>query len=306
VVREHPERKTPVPYEEQLVTLFADISGSSGLYDSLGDARAAEIVEQCVAIMTDATVRNGGTLLRTIGDEVMTTFPTVEAAANAACTMQENISDKSFDAGRPIAIRVGFHFGSLLLKDGDLYGDAVNFAKQVTNHAKPGQILTSDATLSQLPETARGFYRQIDIVQVKGKREEAAIYELVWQAEFATEMSVSWTALPSENARLALIAGNMQVELGEDRTSVSIGRSEGNDLILPYPTVSRLHARVGYNKGRFHLTDLSINGTYFRSDDGSSGYLHRDTRELTGSGTLGLGEAISAESLVTVRFVSIA
>jgi pSer/pThr/pTyr-binding forkhead associated (FHA) protein len=112
--------------------------------------------------------------------------------------------------------------------------------------------------------------------------------------------------LPSEGARLTLIAGNTHVELGEDRTSVSIGRSEGNDLVLPYPTVSRLHARIGYIKGRFHLTDLSINGTYFLTDDGSSGCLHRDTRELTGSGTLGLGEAISAESLVTVRFESIA
>ena len=291
-----------MPNEEQLVTLFADISGSSQLYDSLGDARAAEIVEQCVAIMTDATLRHGGTLLRTIGDEVMTTFPTVDAAADAACAMQENISDKKFEPGRPIAIRVGFHFGSLLLKDGDLYGDAVNLAKQVTNHAKPGQILTTDATLSQLPETERALYRQIDLIQIKGKREEAAIYELVWQAEFATEMSVSWTALPSENGRLALIAGNTRVELGEDRMSVSIGRSEGNDLILPFPTVSRLHARVGYNKGRFHVTDLSINGTYFRSDDGSSGYLHRDTKELIGSGTLGLGEAISPDSLVTVRF----
>lgn len=294
-----------MPNEEQLVTLFADISGSSQLYDSLGDARAAEIVEQCVAIMTDATVRHGGTLLRTIGDEVMTIFPTVDAAANAACTMQENISDKRFEAGRPIAIRVGFHFGSLLLKDGDLYGDAVNLAKQVTNQAKPGQILTTDATVSQLPETERASYRQVDLIQIKGKREEAAIYELVWQAEFATEMSVSWTALPSENARLALIAGNTRVELGEDRTSVSIGRSEGNDLILPFPTVSRLHARVGYNKGRFHLTDLSINGTYFLSDDGTGGYLHRDTRELTGSGTLGLGEAIAPDSLVKVRFESL-
>jgi adenylate cyclase len=291
-----------VPYEEQLVTLFADISGSSQLYDSLGDVRASEIVEQCVEIMTDATVRHGGSLLRTIGDEVMTTFPNVEAAANAACTMQEKISDKKFDAGRPIAIRVGFHFGSLLLKDGDLYGDAVNLAKHVTNQAKPGQILTTDASLSQLPETARAFYRQIDLAQVKGKREEVAIYELVWQAEFATEMSVSWEALHGENSRLALSAGNRRFELGEHKTSVSIGRSEENDLILPFPTVSRLHARVGYNKGRFHLTDVSINGTYFLSDDGNGGYLHRDTRELTGSGTLGLGEVISPESHVTVRF----
>jgi adenylate cyclase len=296
----------PVPYEEQLVTLFADISGSSQLYDSLGDARAAEVVEQCVTIMTEATARHGGTLLRTIGDEVMTIFPTVEAAADAARAMQESISDQTFDAGRPIAIRVGFHFGSLLLKDGDLYGDAVNLAKQVTNHAKPGQILTTGASLSQLPETERAVYRQIDLVQVKGKREEAAIYELVWQAEFATAMSVFWTALHSETARLALIAGNTRVELGEDRTSVSIGRSEGNDLIQPFPTVSRLHARVGYNKGRFHLTDLSINGTYFLSDDGNGGYLHRDTRELTGSGTLGLGEVISPDSPVTVRFEFIA
>jgi class 3 adenylate cyclase len=295
-----------VPYEEQLVTLFADISGSSQLYDRLGDVRASQIVERCVAIMTDATVRHRGTLLRTIGDEVMTTFPTVEDAADAACAMQENISDTTFDSDRPIALRVGFHFGSLLLKDGDLYGDAVNFAKQVTNQAKPGQILTTDASLSQLPEAARTLYRQIDVVQVKGKREEAAIYELVWQAEFATEMSVSWTALHSENTRLALTTGNTRVELGEDRTSVSIGRSEGNDLILPFPTVSRLHARVGYTKGRFHLTDLSINGTYFLSDDGNGGYLHRDTRELTGSGTLGLGEVISPESLVTVRFELIA
>ncbi len=284
-----------MPYEEQLVTLFADISGSSQLYDSLGDVRASEIVEQCVEIMTDATLRNGGSLLRTIGDEVMTTFPNVAGAAAAACAMQEKITDRTFEAGRPIAIRVGFHFGSLLLKDGDLYGDAVNLAKHVTNQAKPGQILTTDASLSQLPETARAFYRQIDLAQVKGKREEVAIYELVWQAEFATEMSVSWAALHGENTRLALIAGDTRVELDEHRTSVSIGRSEGNDLILPFPTVSRLHARVSYNKGRFHLTDLSINGTYFLSDDGNGGYLHRDSRELTGSGTLGLGEVISPE-----------
>lgn len=292
-------------HDQQLVTLFADISGSSALYDSLGDAPAAEIVEQCVAIMTDATVRNGGTLLRTIGDEVMTIFPTVAAAADAACAMQEDMAAKKFELGRLVAIRVGFHFGSLLLKDGDLYGDAVNLAKHVTNQAKPGQILTTEVSLSQLPEPARAIYRRIDLAQVKGKREEVALYELVWQAEFATAMSVSWEAQDSGRTVLALIAGNTRVELGEHRTSASIGRSEGNDLILPFPIVSRLHARVGYNKGRFHLTDLSINGTYFLSDDGSSLYLHRDTRELVGSGLLGLGEAISPNSRVTVRFESI-
>lgn len=295
-----------VPYEQQLVTLFADISGSSQLYDSLGDVRASEIVGQCVAIMTNVTLRHGGTLLRTIGDEVLTTFPGVEAAASAACAMQENVNNKAFDAGRHVAIRVGFHFGSLLLKDGELYGDAVNLARHVTNQAKPGQILTTESTVAQLPELARALYRQIDVAQVKGKREEVAIFELIWQAEFATAMSVAWTDRLNQRFRLALFTDEVRVELGQDHTTASIGRADANDLVLPFPTVSRLHARVVYNKGRFHLTDLSFNGTYFLSDDGNSGYLHRDTRELIGCGMLGLGEAISPDSLAKVRFELVA
>ena len=62
--------------EETLVTiLFADVVGSTRLYEELGDDAARETVQRCVEIMKDATDQYGGTVIKTIGDEVMSTFP---------------------------------------------------------------------------------------------------------------------------------------------------------------------------------------------------------------------------------------
>jgi pilus assembly protein CpaF len=48
-----------------------------------------------------------------------------------------------------------------------------------------------------------------------------------------------------------------------DRPELSVGRVQGNDLMLPKGNVSKRHARVLYRDGRFIVTDLnSTNGTY--------------------------------------------
>jgi hypothetical protein len=49
--------------------------------------------------------------------------------------------------------------------------------------------------------------------------------------------------------------------LHQDMTT--IGRTAGNDLILPDPTVSRYHARLAFHNGQWFLEDLkSSNGTF--------------------------------------------
>ena len=57
-----------MPREALLAVLFADVSGSTALYDTLGDVRARSIVARCIAVMTETTHRHGGTLIKTIGD----------------------------------------------------------------------------------------------------------------------------------------------------------------------------------------------------------------------------------------------
>ena len=52
--------------------LFADISGSTRLYDTLGDAQAKRMIDECLDVMRAASARYGGRVVKTIGDEVDT------------------------------------------------------------------------------------------------------------------------------------------------------------------------------------------------------------------------------------------
>jgi class 3 adenylate cyclase len=293
-----------VPREAYLAVLFADVSGSTRLYETLGDVRARTIVARCIAVMTEATHRHGGTLIKTIGDEVMTTFTAPDAAAEAACEMQDGISGQMVVEGRPMAIRVGFHFGPTLLEENDVFGDSVNLAARVAAQAKPGQILTTGETVATLAGPRRKHCRQIDLTQVKGKQAEIAIFELLWQAEDATVMRAPWATQRRTGVQLVLTAGGTRLELSEGHPSLTLGRADQNDLVVRAPVVSRLHARIEYRNGRFMLTDLSANGTFVVADEGPPRYVHRDSIELTGTGTLGLGEAVTPESQVCVRYAT--
>jgi len=58
--------------------VFADISGSTRLYETLGDTIARELVSQCLDLMTEQVNRHNGAVIKTIGDEIMATFATAE------------------------------------------------------------------------------------------------------------------------------------------------------------------------------------------------------------------------------------
>ena len=68
----------------ELAILFADVVGSTRIYEVMGDLRARDMVLTCVEIMRAATEQNHGTVIKTIGDEIMATFPTANDALNAA------------------------------------------------------------------------------------------------------------------------------------------------------------------------------------------------------------------------------
>ena len=98
--------------------------------------------------MVGVTLRHGGTLVTIIGDEVYCTFPTADAAMEAACGMQEAITGSPAVNGRRLAIHVGLHFGPVLIDAGkDPTGDAVNVANRMVTMAKAGQILMTGATV---------------------------------------------------------------------------------------------------------------------------------------------------------------
>ncbi|HEX9782105.1 MAG TPA: adenylate/guanylate cyclase domain-containing protein, partial [Opitutaceae bacterium] len=125
-----------------LAIVFADISGSTRLYESLGDAIARELVAQCLGVMTEYVDKHGGKVIKTIGDEIMCTFPSADQAIEASMGMQEGVTEDlpELNPNTPstLTIRVGLHFGPAIIEGEDVFGDAVNVAARMAGLAKGG------------------------------------------------------------------------------------------------------------------------------------------------------------------------
>src|SRR2546421_135731 len=140
--------------------LFADVSGSTALYELLGDKPAAKAIEACLNELRAVVANREGQVVKTIGDEIMVVFGNGEAACDAAREMQQRVIALPPSAGVKLAIRIGFHFGLVLEDKGDFWGDGVNTAARLAALAKAGQILTSGATANALPAPARAHRAQ--------------------------------------------------------------------------------------------------------------------------------------------------
>ena len=291
--------------ETKLTILFADVCGSTKLYETLGDSIARETVAKCVSIMGEETQRQSGRVVKTIGDEVMSVFEEPSAAADAASVMQERISSGLVVQGRNISIRVGFHFGPVIVEaDGDVYGDAVNTAARMAGQAKAGQILTTASTVDKLSDVWKASTRQIDRAAVKGKKDEIDMIEILWQREDVTRMSTSFKpgGEAAKKAKLMLRYRDQSVEVNESNSSIVMGRADENDLVVKNTLISRLHARIEYRKGNFVLVDQSINGTYVRTSSGEELFVRRDNYPIKGNGIIGLGQRLAPESPDAISF----
>ena len=120
----------------EVAILFADVVGSTQMYDKFGDTKASETVADCLGVMKDATHKFNGTVIKTIGDEVMSTFPSVDEAMNAAVLMQAQITADNKQEDRiPVSIRIGCHYGPVVQEQNDIFGAAVHTANRMTSQA---------------------------------------------------------------------------------------------------------------------------------------------------------------------------
>jgi adenylate cyclase len=290
-----------------LAILFADISGSTRLYELLGDTLARSKIMRCFELLTEIVEGHGGTVVKTIGDEIMCTFPAADAAVNGASAMQETldaeVAEQTANGPIKLAIRVGLHFGPAIVETGDVFGDAVNVAARMAKMAKPGQIITTEATVTALPRMLRAnTTRLVDHAPVKGKRDSMDIYEIIWQQEDITRMLPTVIADTQDSlVRLRLDYNDINVMLDHERSQVVIGRSKGADIAVEEVLASRLHAKIEHRRGKFYLTDQSTNGTYVKIGD-KEAFVRRDEVVLTGDGAISLGRPFNENPTELVLF----
>jgi class 3 adenylate cyclase len=285
-----------------LAVLFADVSGSTRLYETVGDALALATIGQCLGLVGAACEGNGGRVVKTIGDEVMAVFPTADLAAAGAAEMQARISELAPVGGGRLAIRVGFHVGAAIEVGGDVFGDSVNVAARMTALAKGQQVILSAETAAALSPLLRARVREIDLLTVKGKQQDIGIFELIWQSSEADLTSLSTRPMRRREARIRLRHGSREIELGEVRSSVTLGRDQQNDVVIADKMASRLHARIERRRDKFVLVDQSSNGTYVKIDGEPEIQLRREEMILRGRGRVSFGHAHSSEGDEVLTF----
>jgi len=293
-----------MPRDIELAILFADVVGSTRLFELLGDLRARDMIATCIEIMRSATEKNNGSVIKTMGDEVMSTFPSASDALNAACQMQKQITAHSQlkTEGHAVAIRIGCHFGPVVLESRDVFGSTVHTANRMTSQAKAGQIVTTAATVAQLSPDWRAVVRQIDVATIKGQGSEVALYEVMWQPDDATSMLPQIPIEGRKVARLRLQFQDRELVVDEGRPNVVMGRAEENDVVIKGNLISRLHARVEISRNKIMLVDQSTNGTFVQANGGEESFLRRDSMQIKGEGLIGLGRTPELGSPQTIRY----
>ena len=283
--------------------MFADVSGSTHMYETLGDRKALAVIERCIKVMTRATEIHGGRLIKTIGDEVLVVFPDVPSGCRAAIDMQFGILSLPESMELGTSIYCGLHWGEVTFTDNDIFGDTVNVAARTVQAAKKGQIVISGEAMRLLPAELRGKIRFLGADAVKGKAEPIEMYELLWESDADLTEMVSHRASAREMPiGMSLSYLGKKYSVAKAQPLLTLGRDPSSGLITTDKLASRNHARIFKEKDRFTYTDFSSNGTYIHIAGQDEVFVRRDAMVLNGSGTISFGRPCKEDAKVAIEF----
>jgi adenylate cyclase len=288
--------------QTEMVVLFADIAGSTKLYDTLGDAQAKMLIDECLGIMRSVVARYAGRVIKTIGDEVMCVLPDADSGHLAAADMQLKVTALPAVSNVKRAIRVGFHVGPVIEDSSDVFGDTVNMAARMAGLARGMQIITTLATVERLSPALRSSTRQIAALSVKGKGDDIEVCEIIWQAGEDLTMATASIARALTQTKLHLTHGASELVLEQANATVLLGRDAGCQIVLADRKASRVHARIERRRDKFFLVDQSSNGTFVTFSGEPEIVLRREEVMLRGQGRIVFGHSIGESSGETVEF----
>jgi class 3 adenylate cyclase len=290
---------------EILAILFADISGSTMLYESLGNRVARQMVVRCLAMMSGRLAAHQGTLIKTIGDEIMCTFPSAEAALRCACDMQDAVENGRPGGDTPMYIRIGFNYGEVIRESGDVHGDAVYVAARITEVARARQILATHAAIEALPPDLRSKAHHIRRAAIRGKQDALDLFQIIWRADDTNGVRVGIPAYRKPEGlqkQLVLRHRDQQFAVGEHSTVAILGRDENCSIVVRDAIASEQHAAVEYQLGKFFVSDRSASGTYIQFNGGDTVHLVGEDTVLRGSGAILLGRPFPGDPAAIIEF----
>jgi adenylate cyclase len=121
----------------RLAVAFTDIEGFTAYTEREGDEAASQLLAEHYR-QTGPVVRSrGGHISKRLGDGLLLTFPSADAAVLACLEMVEA------EPG-PLRLRAGIHVGDVVVAGDEIVGHVVNVAARVAESAKGAEVLVTD------------------------------------------------------------------------------------------------------------------------------------------------------------------
>ena len=174
--------KAPTANEADIHTiLFTDMESSTALTQSLGDAKAQDLIRAHNTMVREALAANAGSEIKHTGDGIMASFTTASSALACAVAIQQAVAARAEEQLEiPLGLRIGLNAGEPVAEEDDLFGTAVQLAARICDRAEPGQIVTSNVVRELA--AGKGFlFADIGEVVPKGFEEPVRLYEVRWQ-----------------------------------------------------------------------------------------------------------------------------
>lgn len=292
--------------------LFADLRGSTGLYERLGNAAAAGLVTKTVQSLASAGVGTQGRVVKTLGDGLMALFPSSQAGVDAALRMQAVIAKGLDPVGQVsspahhssgLRLHVALEHGEVVELGNDIYGDAVNVAARLLDHSGDQEILITRHVLEHLDEPTRGMFRSLDTIVLRGREQPVSVFACAATPQRdGPETSFDRGEDSAEPDSIRLWSPTGEMVLGLRSLPALLGRSAEAQFLVNDSSTSRSHARLEWRGHSLQITDLSSNGTHVRFSDGELVTLRRSSCVLHGRGQIGLGRLPEPGGGATVDF----
>lgn len=123
---------------QQPAIAFIDLTGYTEMTASAGDEHAAQSATLLQDLAASAVRGRRGRVVKLLGDGVMLQYASMIDAIDSVRELMASIAA----AGLPPA-HAGIAAGSMVVRDGDVYGHTVNLAARIASHAGAGELLVA-------------------------------------------------------------------------------------------------------------------------------------------------------------------
>jgi adenylate cyclase len=162
------ETKSDEGAPTDLAVAFTDLEGFTKFTASAGDEAASALLAEHHRRAGPVVRSRGGRIVKRLGDGLLLTFPSSEAAVLASLELLDT-------APAPLRLRAGVHCGEVVVARDDVIGHVVNVAARVAEAAKGDEVLVTAAVRSGADGLRSVSYSRLRRRTFKGVGEPVAV-----------------------------------------------------------------------------------------------------------------------------------